>query len=220
LVLEAFTESGRYAEPVVLEQQAAWWQAAIGHLVNEATRPGQGNSALLARLSELLFMEVVRWQLSYVSQGHRGWLAGLNDAHVGRALALLHGEPGRAWTVEELAQEAATSRSVLAKRFVDLVGETPMQYLAGWRMQLARRLLRESTLSLAEIAVRVGYDSEAAFSRAFRRLVDMPPAAWRQAKMSSEERRKAQKIGGAAPMTEEGPDPFPDDRAASHSTLV
>jgi AraC-like DNA-binding protein len=141
---------------------------------------------VLARLSELLFMEVVRWQLSHATEGHGGWLAGLNDPQVGRAIALLHAEPARAWTVEELAQRAAISRAALAKRFVDLVDETPMQYLIGWRMHLARRLLGESTLGLTEIASRVGYDSEAAFNRAFRRVVGTPPATWRQAKAAAQ----------------------------------
>jgi AraC family transcriptional regulator, alkane utilization regulator len=179
LHLEAFTENGRHAEPVTLAQDPHWWTAAIDHLISETAKPGPGNRAVLARLSELLFMEVVRWQLSYVGAGHSGWLAGLNDAHVGRVLALMHAEPARAWTVEELAQEAGISRAALAKRFVELVGEAPMQYLAGWRMHLARRLLRESNIGLAQLAARVGYESEAAFSRAFRRAVGMPPATWR-----------------------------------------
>lgn len=181
IVLEAFTDTGRYADPVTLAEDPQWWQAAIGHLVSEASRPGPGNRAVLARLSELLFMEVLRWQLTYISDGHSGWLAGLNDPHVGRALALLHGDPARNWTVEDLAQQSGVSRSVLAKRFADLVGESPIQYLAGWRMHLARRLLRESNVGMAELASRVGYDSEAAFSRAFRRAVGMPPATWRDA---------------------------------------
>jgi AraC-like DNA-binding protein len=187
LRLEAFTDDGRYSEPVTLDQDPQWWTAAIAHLVSETAKPGPGNRAVLARLSELLFMEVVRWQLSYISEGHSGWLAGLNDAHVGRALSLLHAEPARPWTVDELAQQAGLSRAALAKRFVELVGETPMQYLAEWRMQLARRQLRESTLGLAEVAARVGYESEAAFSRAFRRLVGVPPATWRQANLTSPE---------------------------------
>jgi AraC family transcriptional regulator, alkane utilization regulator len=135
----------------------------------------------------MLFMEVVRWQLSYVTEGHRGWLAGLNDLQVGRVLTLLHAEPSRPWTVEELAQRAAISRAALAKRFVELVGETSMQYLTGWRMHLARRLLSESPLGLAEIASRIGCDSEATFNRAFRRVVGAPPATWRQAKAAAEE---------------------------------
>ena len=137
---------------------------------------------MLARLSELLFMEIVRWQLTYVAAGRRGWLAGLNDAQVGRALTALHAEPARPWTVEELAERAAISRSAFAKRFVELVGEAPMQYLAEWRMHLAKRLLRESTHGLAEIASRVGYESEASFNRAFSRLVGTPPGTWRQTK--------------------------------------
>jgi AraC-like DNA-binding protein len=187
LRVEAFTDIARYVEPITLDQDPRWWTAAINHLVSETATAGPGNRAVLARLSELLFMEVVRWQLSHVSKGQSGWLAGLNDTHVGRALSLLHAEPARPWTVEELAREAGISRAALAKRFVELVGETPMQYLAQWRMHLARRQLRESTLGLAEIAARVGYASEAAFSRAFRRLVGVPPATWRQANIASPE---------------------------------
>jgi AraC-like DNA-binding protein len=181
IVLEAYTDTGRYADPVRLHEQPHWWQAAIAHLVGEATRSGPGNLAVLSRLSELLFMEVLRWQLTYISDGHSGWLAGLKDDHVGRALALLHGDPARAWTVEDLATSAGISRAALAKKFADLVGETPMQYLTGWRMHLARRLLRDSNTGIAELAARVGYESEAAFSRAFRRAVGMPPATWRDA---------------------------------------
>jgi AraC-like DNA-binding protein len=136
---------------------------------------------VLSRLSELLFMEVLRWQLTYISDGHSGWLAGLKDVHVGRALTLLHGDPARAWTVEDLAVSAGISRAALAKKFPELVGEAPMQYLVGWRMHLARRMLRESNIGVAELAARVGYESEAAFSRAFRRAVGMPPATWRDA---------------------------------------
>jgi AraC-like DNA-binding protein len=185
LVLEAFTGGAPIGEPIALENDAGWWQAAVGHLVGEATRPGPGNRAMLARLSELLFMEIIRWQLKHASEGNVGWLAGLNDRHVGRVIALLHAEPARAWTVEELADQVAISRAALAKRFVELVGEAPMQYLTGWRMHLARRLLHESTLSLVEVAARVGYESEAAFNRAFSRLVGAPPGTWREAKAAT-----------------------------------
>lgn len=181
IVLEAYTDTGRYADPVRLDEPPHWWQAAIAHVVSEATRSRPGNRAVLSRLSELLFMEVLRWQLTYISQGRSGWLAGLMDDHVGRALALLHGDPARAWTVEDLATSAGISRAALAKKFADLVGEAPMQYLAGWRMHLARRMLRESNIGVAELAARVGYESEAAFSRAFRRTVGIPPATWRDA---------------------------------------
>jgi transcriptional regulator GlxA family with amidase domain len=97
-------------------------------------------------------------------------------------LTLLHAQPGRPWTVEALAKEVGVSRAALAKSFVELVGESPIQYLAGWRMHLAQHLLQDSTLGVAEIAGRVGYDSDAAFNRAFRRVVGSPPATWRQAR--------------------------------------
>jgi AraC family transcriptional regulator, alkane utilization regulator len=181
LVLESYTDSGRYLEPVRLPEPTHWWQAAIAHLVAETSRSGPGNRAVLARLAELLFMEVLRWQLTYLSNGNTGWLAGLNDPHVGRALVLMHADPARGWTVEDLAREAGISRAAFAKRFVDLLGDTPMQYLAGWRMHLARSLLRGSNIGIAQLAVRVGYESEAAFSRAFRRAVGIPPATWRDA---------------------------------------
>jgi AraC-like DNA-binding protein len=186
IILDAYSDTERYAVPVTLDQEAGWWHAAIGQLIAEAIRPGPGNRAMLARLSELLFMEVVRWQLTHIVEGRRGWLAGLKDPHVGRALTLLHAEPAQPWTVEQLADRAAISRAALGKRFVELVGEAPMTYLTGWRMHIARRLLRDSSLSLAEIASRVGYESEAAFNRAFSRLVGEPPGAWRQSKVLSQ----------------------------------
>ena len=111
---------------------------------------------------------------------HGGWLAGLNDPQVGKVLRLLHADPMRNWTVEELAREAAISRSALAERFTDLVGEAPMRYLANWRMQLARQMLREGP-TVQEVATRVGYESEAAFNRAFKRATGSPPARWRKA---------------------------------------
>jgi AraC family transcriptional regulator, alkane utilization regulator len=110
------------------------------------------------------------------------WRVAARCGGVGRVLSLVHALPDRPWTVDELASEAAMSRAALAKRFVELVGQSPIQYLAGWRIHLARNLLRESTLGIGEIAGRVGYESEAAFNRAFRRLVGSPPATWRQAR--------------------------------------
>jgi AraC-like DNA-binding protein len=111
---------------------------------------------------------------------HGGWLSGLNDAHVGAALRLMHANPAQNWTVEELAREAGLSRSVLAERFTALVGESPMRYLARWRIHLARQMLRDGAANIGDIAERVGYESEAAFNRAFKRIVGEPPAAWRR----------------------------------------
>jgi AraC-like DNA-binding protein len=181
LALETLDETGRRAQPIEHQQEVEWWQASQRYLISESAAPGPGNRAVLARLAESLFVEVLRWQLRYAAQGHGGWLAGLHDQQVGRVLSLLHALPDRPWTVDELAKEAAISRAALAKRFVDLVGQSPIQYLVAWRMHLARHLLRESTLGIGEIAGRVGYESEAAFNRAFRRLVGSPPATWRQA---------------------------------------
>ncbi|MFA6986934.1 MAG: AraC family transcriptional regulator [Arenimonas sp.] len=142
-------------------------------------RPGAGS--VLAKLSELMFVEAMRRYVGDLPPGGMGWLAGVRDAHVGRALALLHGDPGRAWTVDELAREVALSRSALAERFATLVGEPPIQYLMRWRLALAAQTLRSSGDAITRVAERSGYDSEAAFSRAFKREFGAPPAAWRRA---------------------------------------
>jgi AraC family transcriptional regulator, alkane utilization regulator len=177
---EAITQSGQTLHPIA-RHEADWWDASLRFLVNEVMAPQPGNRAVLARLPESLFVAILRCLLRRAADDNRGWLAGLNDAQVGRALAMLHAEPARPWTVEELAQRVAMSRAAFAARFVELVGDPPMQYLTAWRMHLARNLLREGRLSIAEIASRVGYESEAAFNRAFRRAVGTPPAAWRRA---------------------------------------
>jgi AraC-like DNA-binding protein len=143
------------------------------------TRPGTDSA--LAKLAELMFVEAMRRYVERLPPGGKGWLAGLRDAHVGRALALLHGDPGKAWTVDELAREVAISRSVLAERFTTLVGESPMQYLMRWRLALAAQMLRSGRDAVARIAERSGYESEAAFNRAFKREFGMPPAGWRKA---------------------------------------
>ena len=118
--------------------------------INEARSSRPGNTAVLGRLTELMFMEILREYMQQLPEDHGGWLAGLNDPHVGKALRLLHASPMRNWTVEELSREAAISRSALAERFTQLVGEAPMRYLANWRMQLAKQLLREGTQSMSE----------------------------------------------------------------------
>ena len=143
-----------------------------------------GGDSMLARLSELLFIEVVRNYLAALPEQQGGWLAGLRDDGVGRVLGRLHEQPTHEWTLDELAREAGMSRSVLAERFTHFVGVPPMQYLAQWRMQLAATLLSSTALGLAEIAERVGYGSEAAFSRAYKRLVGVAPADWRRGKRS------------------------------------
>lgn len=147
--------------------------------VAESRETRAGTDCMRLRLSELMFVELLRRHLGSAIGPQAGWLAGLRDAVVGRALALLHEQPARAWTLHRLAREAGLSRSALAERFSRFVGRPPMQYLTGWRMQLAARRLADGNAKVAAVALEVGYDSEAAFSRAFRRATGMPPAEWR-----------------------------------------
>ena len=149
--------------------------------VRESAALRPGGSSVLAKVAELLFVEALRRHAERLPPGDGGWLAGVRDPHVGRALGLLHAEPGRAWTVDELARESALSRSALAERFAGLVGESPMQYLTRWRLALAAQMLRAGRETIARIAARSGYESEAAFSRAFKREFGAPPASWRRA---------------------------------------
>ncbi|MGH2503383.1 MAG: cupin domain-containing protein, partial [Ktedonobacterales bacterium] len=158
-----------------------WLGATLDHMIEEALGAGSGGADMLARLSEILYVEIVRRYMRSLSSADHGWLAGVRDPVVGRTLRLLHERPERDWTVGELADAAAVARSTLAQRFTALIGETPMRYLAAWRIHLAKRLLKETDLRLAEIAGRVGYESEVAFNRAFKRHVGWPPATWRAA---------------------------------------
>jgi AraC-like DNA-binding protein len=151
----------------------------IDFTLDEARDPRIGGDCVRLRLSELLFVEVVRRHLTTLSGTDTGWLAGLRDPTVARALALLHERPAHAWSLASLAKDAGASRSVLADRFADLVGIPPMQYLARWRMQVAARRLAEGDAKVARVAREVGYDSEAAFSRAFKKIAGASPAAWR-----------------------------------------
>jgi len=151
----------------------------IDFAVAEARERRAGSDCVRLRISELMFVELVRRYLSGLPAEQTGWLAGLRDPYVGRALSLLHQDPARAWTLETLARAAGLSRSLLAERFQHFVGQPPMRYLTRWRMQVAARLLAERGAKVSAIAQRVGYDSEAAFSRAFKRITGVPPAGWR-----------------------------------------
>ncbi len=162
-----------------------WLGTTLKFTVNEASAARPGNAAMLGRLTELMFVEIIREYMHRLPTDQGGWLAGLNDPHVGKALRLLHTNPVRDWTVDELAREVALSRSVLAQRFTELVGEAPMRYLANWRMQLAKQMMREGRRNIQEVAACVGYDSEAAFNRAFKRATGSPPATWRKGALSS-----------------------------------
>lgn len=127
-----------------------------------------------------MFVDAARRHLAELPEDATGWLAGLRDRFVGKALELIHARPERDWTVDDLATEIGLSRSALHERFVNFLGQPQMQYLANWRIQVGARLLREASRNVATIALDVGYDSEAAFSRAFKRMVGMSPAAWRK----------------------------------------
>ena len=163
------------------DAEGSWIAPALYQAVRASQNQQPGSAALLERLSEMMFVDAVRRYAERLPAQSGGWLAGLRDRYVGRALARLHADPARDWTIEVLAGEVALSRSALYDRFVQLVGQPPMQYLTQWRMQLAAKLLRESRAPVASIALDVGYDSEAAFSRAFKRVTGKPPAAWRRA---------------------------------------
>jgi AraC-like DNA-binding protein len=153
--------------------------AFLQFALSESLERRAGSDSVLLRISELMFVEVVRWYLATSPAEQTGWLAGLRDPIVGRALGLLHKAPARAWTLEQLAREAGASRSTLAARFTHFLGQPPMQYLTRWRIQIAARLLADGATKVSAVALDVGYDSEAAFSRAFKKTVGTPPATWR-----------------------------------------
>ena len=177
--VEAIDRTGvRPAE--VPQDSGSWLRTTLKFTINEAKAARPGNAAMLGRLTELMFVEILRQYAQQLPADHGSWLAGLKDVHVGKALRLLHANPAQGWTVTQLAREAGICRSALAEHFTNLVGESPMRYLAGWRVQLAKQMLRDGASSVAEVAARVGYESEAAFNRAFKRATGAPPAAWRK----------------------------------------
>jgi AraC-like DNA-binding protein len=157
-----------------------WLAQFMQHAVSESRARQPGGEAMLARMSEMMFVDAVRRYTASLPADSRGWLAGMRDHLVGRALALLHEQPAQHWTIDELGRRIGLSRSALHERFVQLIGVPPMQYLVQWRMQAAARLLLDTRATVATIALEVGYDSEAAFARAFKRVVGRPPAAWRR----------------------------------------
>ena len=144
--------------------------------IAESREHRPGGECIRVRLSELMFVEVVRRYLATLPDGQTGWLAALRDPMVGRALTLLHQRPADPWTLDGLARDAGASRSVLAERFTDFMGQPPMQYLTRWRMQVAARRLDDSAAKVAAVALEVGYESEAAFSRAFKRIAGVSPS--------------------------------------------
>jgi AraC-like DNA-binding protein len=167
--------------PLGEDPATRWLAGALQHGAAETHSPRPGSDAILGRLSELVFVESLRLHIRSLPEDQLGWLAGLREPIVARALALLHGDPARHWEVESLARECGVSRSTLGDRFVALLGEPPMQYLTRWRLALAARALSTRNDGVSQLAAEVGYESEAAFNRAFKREFGMPPAAWRRA---------------------------------------
>ncbi len=159
---------------------AEWIRTTFTYAADEIAAGHMGSATILAKLSELLFVEAVRRYANAMPEGQTGWLAGLKDPYVSRALAVLHARLNKDWTVDELGQKVGLSRSALADRFNHVIGMPPMQYLTNWRMQSAAYELRHSNKSILQVALEVGYDSEATFTRAFKRVMDLPPATWRR----------------------------------------
>lgn len=156
-----------------------WMERTIEHSLSESASGRPGSEALLAKLSEVLFTETLRVYMENIPAERAGWLLGLRDPLVGRALARLHAEAAKPWTVDRLAREVCSSRSVLAERFSHFLGEPPMRYLARWRLALAAHLLQATTTSVGAIADEVGYVSETSFNRAFKRAYGASPRRWR-----------------------------------------
>jgi len=158
----------------------AWVAPMLEDAASETSAQRAGSAAMLQRVSEMVFVDGTRRYLDSLPEQTKGWLGALRDRHVGRAISMLHAEPAESWTLESLGSRVGLSRSALHERFVAFAGLPPMQYLTHWRMQCGARLLREGHATVAAVAQEVGYDSEAAFARAFKRATGQPPAAWRR----------------------------------------
>jgi AraC-like DNA-binding protein len=171
----------------------SWLDNLLHVAAEESELGGAGSEAMLAKLAEVMFVEVLRKHIARLPDDSRGWLSALRDSQVGQAMRLIHGQPARQWTLEALAHEVGLSRSVFADRFTHYVGLSPMQYLSRWRMQLAARRLEIPGISIAQVAAEVGYESEAAFNRSFKKNVGVPPGTWRK---------------GRAPPGAAGPEPL------------
>jgi AraC-like DNA-binding protein len=158
----------------------AWVSSMFHHAAEQIAAGRPGSEVLMSRLSELLFVEAIQRYVDTLPDKQVGWLMGLKDAYVSRALALMHARVAESWTVEALGKEVGLSRSALADRFGEVLGLPPMQYLANWRIHVAAHELADSNKSIGQVAQDVGYESEASFTRAFKRVMETPPATWRR----------------------------------------
>jgi len=172
-----------------------WLENSIRFSVDQAGISRAGGEAVLAKLSEVLFVETLRAYISGLPAEQTGWLAGARDSEVGKTLALMHRKPAHAWTLESLAREAGVSRSVLAERFRFYLNEPPMTYLTRWRLQLGAQMLGSTSYSVARVASEVGYESEAAFNRAFKREFKIPPARFRSQARLNQAKASLRKAG-------------------------
>jgi AraC-like DNA-binding protein len=171
-----------------------WLENSICHAVERASVAAPGSDVITARLAEVLFAEALQRYLRQLPPGRTGWLAGSGDAAVGRSLAALHRRPAHPWTLDELAEEASVSRSALTEKFARYLGQSPMAYLADWRLELGADALRTTSRSVVQVAAEVGYESEAAFNRAFKRRFGKPPGEYRRA--VREKRREEDFVAG------------------------
>jgi AraC-like DNA-binding protein len=162
-----------------------WIQSTLRLMAIEAKERRPGGETVITRLADILVIQAVRSWIATDPAAQAGWLGALQDRQIGHAIALIHREPARPWTVESLANEVAMSRSAFAARFTELVGEPAMHYVGRWRMHVASTWLKEEDAPLSEMASRLGYESEAAFSRAFRRFLGCAPGAVRRTRRRS-----------------------------------
>jgi transcriptional regulator GlxA family with amidase domain len=162
------------------DRSGNWLEHSIMHIVEEAASDRPGSDVILAKLSEVLFVDTMRRYVTGLPEKTTGWLAGARDPVVGKSLALLHSRPSHQWTIAELAMDVGLSRSVLAERFTRYLSIPPIAYLTGWRLRLAAQALTSTPKGVADIAADVGYESEAAFNRAFKRAFEVPPARYRR----------------------------------------
>ena len=175
------------------------WLETTSRLISSEIRANRiGTSALFDRLGGVLFIQVIRSYVESLPADRAGWLGALRDPRIGGALELIHDAPAHAWSIGELACEVGMSRSAFAGRFKSLVGETPMQYLTRWRMHRAAHYLRTEGLGVHEVAARVGYESSATFSKAFKRYSGAAPAAYRRSKSGSPQTGSGAEFEGAA----------------------
>lgn len=159
---------------------AQWIRSTFSYAADEIAAGRMGSEVVFAKLSELLFVEAIRRYAESLPVGQTGWLAGLRDPYISRALALLHRQVDENWSVEDLGRAVGLSRSALAERFIKVIGLSPMRYLAQWRIQVAAQELLNTSKPIPQIAEDIGYESEASFTRAFKRWMGVPPGAWRR----------------------------------------